>query len=55
MRTVKLQIPEYLYEFYAKVGLSAGRTPQQVMADALFQTAGRLSLEALGKKEKGEL
>ena len=48
MRTVKLQIPEYLYAFYAKVGLSAGRTPRQVMADILFRAAGELSAEALG-------
>ena len=52
MKQVKLLIPEYLYVFYAKVALASGRSPQQVMADALFQAAGRLSLEVLGKGAK---
>ena len=40
MKTVKLRVEGYLYAFYEKVGTQAGRTAEQVMADALFRFAG---------------
>ena len=52
MKQVKLLIPEYLYAFYSKVALASGRSPEQVMAGTLFQTAGQLSLKALGKEKQ---
>ena len=52
MKSVKIKVPEYLYEFYQKVGEQAGGIPaEKVMADALFKLAGELSLNAIHKKE----
>lgn len=45
MRTVKIEIEDYLYEFYRKVGERAGGLPpEKVIEDALFRLAGGLSL-----------
>ena len=51
MKQIKLSVPEYVYTFYANVAKQAKRSPEQVMADALFKLAGELSLNALHKKE----
>ncbi len=52
MKEVTIKIPEYLFEFYEKVGKQAGGiAPEQVMSDALFKLAGELSLNAIHKKE----
>lgn len=52
MKTVTLQVPEYVYDFYRKVGAAAGgRGVEQVMADALYKLAGELSLHAMEKRE----
>ena len=52
-----ITIPDYLYQFYQKVGQQAGGIPaEQVMADALFKLAGDLSLNAIHEKEqKGQV
>jgi hypothetical protein len=53
MKKVELQLDDYLYEFYQKIGENAGgRTPEQVMSDALFRLAGGLSLKAQRDKKK---
>ena len=51
MKEVTIQIPDYVYEFYRKVGQQAGRSVEQVLSDALFKLAGELSLEALHKNK----
>lgn len=51
MKTITIQLNETVYQFYKKVGESAGGIPvEQVTADALFKLAGELSLNALHKK-----
>ena len=53
MKQVHIVVEDYLYEFYQKLGESAGgMETEQVMADALFQWAGNLSQKAIRKKEK---
>lgn len=53
MKIVKLEVEEFLYDFYRKVGQRAGGLPpERVMADALFKLAGELSLNALDKKRR---
>ena len=48
-----MQVEDYLYDFYRKVGQKAGGIAvEKVMADALFKLAGELSLHALGKQKK---
>ena len=48
-----VQVEDYLYDFYRKVGQQAGGIAvEKVMADALFKLAGELSLHALGKQKK---
>lgn len=55
MEKVTITVDSAVYEFYRKVGLSAGGLPpEQVMADALFKLAGELSLQALHKREKND-
>lgn len=53
MKRVTIEIEDYLYEFYRKVGIGAGRTAEQVMSDMLFRFAGESSLRAIDKKKKG--
>lgn len=44
--TVKLTVPDYIYHFYADASHCIhGRTPTDVMADALTAYAGMLSGE----------
>ena len=52
MKKVTIKIPEYLFTFYAQVGVRAGGLPaEKVMADTLFKLAGELSLEAIQRKK----
>ena len=52
MKKVELQLEDYLYEFYKKIGENAGgRTPEQVMSDALLRLAGGLSLKVSKEKK----
>lgn len=53
MKRVTIEVEDYLYEFYRKVGTGAGRTAEQVMSDMLFRFAGESSLRAIDKKKKG--
>lgn len=51
MKKVTLKIPEYLFQFYEKIGKQAGGlAAEKVMEDTLFKLAGELSLNALHKK-----
>ena len=52
MKTVELKVEDYLYIFYEKVAARAGRTTEQVMADALFRFAGEASMGVVGKARK---
>ncbi len=52
MKKVELLIDEILYPFYEKIGTQVGKTPEQVMSDALFRLAGELSCEAIDKAKK---
>lgn len=54
MKEVTISVDNYLYDFYRKVGKNAGRTPETVMADALFKLAGELSLRAIDKKQRNQ-
>lgn len=49
MKTVNLNVEDYLYTFYEKVAVQAGRTTEQVMADVLFRFAGEASMGAIEK------
>ncbi len=51
MKKVSLDLDDYLFEFYKKVGEnSGGLPPETVMADALFKFAGELSMKVLNNK-----
>ncbi len=52
MKKVVLMIDDILYPFYEKIGKQVGRTPEEVMSDALFRLAGELSCEAIDKAKK---
>ena len=52
MKTVELKVEDYLYTFYEKVTVQAGRSTEQVMADALFRFAGEASMGAIAKNRK---
>ena len=48
---VTIEIETLLYDFYRQIGTNVGKTPEQVMADALFRLAGEMSMEAIAKKK----
>ncbi|MPM74048.1 hypothetical protein SDC9_121033 [bioreactor metagenome] len=53
MKKVTITLDDFLYQFYKKVGETAGGIkPEQVIADTLFKLAGELSLNALSKRKK---
>lgn len=53
MKRVTIDIEDYLYEFYRKVGENAGkRSAETVMSDVLFKVAGELSADILKRKGK---
>ena len=55
MKEITNTMDDYLYNFYSRVGETAGGIPpEKVMADALFKLAGELSLNAIHKKEKAD-
>ena len=47
MTEVTLHLNNTVALFYQRIAIAAGKTAEQVMADALFKLAGELSLEAL--------
>ena len=47
MKQVTLTLEPAVALFYTRVALSAGKTLEQVLNDALFRLAGELSLEAI--------
>ena len=51
MISVTIQLPPDVALFYTRIACTAGKTTEQVLADALFKLAGELSLEALKKTE----
>ena len=52
LKKVTLMVPDYIFTFYQKVGITAGGlSPEKVMADALFKLAGELSLNAIREQE----
>lgn len=56
MKNATISVDSAVYEFYRKVGLSAGGLPpEQVMADALFKLAGELSMQALHEKKRKKM
>ena len=53
IKSVTVKIPDYLYEFYEKVGTGVGLPADRVMGEVLFRFAGGVSTEILeGKAEK---
>lgn len=52
MKKVTIEMEDFLYEFYKKVGTNARRTAEQVMGDVLFRFAGESSLRAIDRKKK---
>ncbi len=54
MRKVSIEMEDFLYEFYKKVGSGAGRTAGQVMSDMLFRFAGESSLRAIDQQKRKE-
>lgn len=56
MKKVTLQIEDYVYEYYRKIGEHAGGlAAEKVMTDALFRLAGGLSLHAIQETAKEKL
>jgi hypothetical protein len=53
MKVVTLCLDDILYPFYEKIGRQVGKTPEEVMADALFRFAGESSLQAIDRKKRG--
>ena len=55
MKRVTVEVEEFLYAFYKKVGEQAGGlTAERVMADVLFKVAGELSTDVLKNKGKSK-
>lgn len=52
MQQVTLILEPNLALFYTRLAISAGRTLEQVLEDALFKLAGELSLEAIHHKSQ---
>ena len=52
MKQVTLNLEPAVALFYTRIALSAGKTLEQVLADALFRLAGELSLEAIHEASK---
>ena len=50
MATYRVSLDPAAAALFEKVAAAAGRTTEQVLADALFQLAGALSLEAITEK-----
>ena len=50
MTKITISLEPAVALFYTRIALSAGKSVEQVLADALFKLAGELSLEALKDK-----
>lgn len=50
MKQVTLLLEPCVVLFYSRIAGTLHKTPEQVMADALFKLAGELSLEALPRE-----
>ena len=50
MATYRVDLDPAAAALFEKVAAAAGRTTEQVLADALYRLAGTLSLEALAGK-----
>ena len=54
MRKVTIMLPEYVFDFYEKIGKTAGGlSPEKAMSDALFKLAGELAFNAIQKRNEG--
>lgn len=50
MKVVRLEVEDYIFEFYKKIGeMAGGLTTEQVMSDALFKFAGDISVKVSDK------
>ncbi len=52
MKKITLTLEPSVALFYTRIALSAGKSLEQVLSDALFKLAGELSLEALQESAK---
>jgi len=52
MKQVTLSLEPAVALFYTRIALSAGKTLEQVLTDALFRLAGELSFEAIQEASK---
>ena len=50
MKQVTLTLEPAVALFYTRIAMTAGKTLEQVLCDALFKLAGELSLEALKER-----
>lgn len=50
IKVVTIRIPDYLYEFYEKVGTEVGLSAETVMGQALFRFAGEISAKVIEEK-----
>ncbi len=50
MTKITLTLEPAVALFYTRIALSAGKSVEQVLTDALFKLAGELSLEAMKEK-----
>ena len=51
MKQVTLTLEPAVVLFYTRIAIQAGKSLEQVLADALFKLAGELSLEALKERK----
>ena len=52
MKEIKLQVEDYVYEFYKNIGICAGgKSTEQVMTDALFRLAGETKKKSRRKED----
>ncbi len=55
MKKVTIELEDFIYQFYQKVGETAGGiSVEQVLSNSLFKLAGELSLESLHKTQTEE-
>ena len=52
MKKITLTLEPAVALFYTRIAVSAGKTLEQVLSDALFKLAGELSLQALQESAK---
>lgn len=52
MTKYEVKLDDYVARFYEKVARNAGLPTEQVLADALFRTAGELSQQAIAAAKK---